>query len=262
MTDARLAGPAVTNLAGCALTPVGLDVFLGYLLSQLTSGERRVLVGHHNLHSLYLCQCDADVQGFYRNCRTCYIDGVGALLLLRAAGIDTRGAQRFSLMDCLPEVLDWAQEERLSVFYLGASPGAVTKARQWFARRWPRLRISLHHGYLQSTALTASVNTQINKLKPDVLLVGMGMPSQERWISAHYHALDVGVILQAGGTLDYYTGMQRRPPWALSRLGLAWLYRLLHNPRRLWRRYLLTPWSLLGPTWRLRRALSREKKVL
>jgi N-acetylglucosaminyldiphosphoundecaprenol N-acetyl-beta-D-mannosaminyltransferase len=81
----------------------------------------------------------------------------------------------------------------------------------------------------------------------------MGMPRQERWINQHLEQLDVGLVTQAGATLDYYAGAQAMPPPWLSRYGFAWLYRLIHDPRRLWRRYLVEPWGLVRPTlhyWR------------
>lgn len=75
---------------------------------------------------------------------------------------------------------------------------------------------------------------------------------------SHREALDVGALLQAGGTLDYYSGVQPRPPRWLSRIGLGGIYRLVRNPSRLWRRYLLSPWRLLKPTLRLRRRMRRR----
>jgi len=260
--DARLNGAAVRNFAGCAIEPVDPETLQTRLLARFGSGERGLIIGHHNLHSLYLYQHDSEARTFYQRCHTCYVDGMGVLWLLRAAGIDTREALRFSLMDCLPDFFDWAQSKHLSIFYLGASPTAVETAREWIARRWPQLQISLHHGYLDTPEVQHQVHASINALRPDLLLGGMGMPNQEAWINAHANELNVGAILQAGGTLDYYTGVQARPPRILSRLGLAWLYRLLHDPRRLWRRYLLTPWSLLQPTLRLRRALKRQQEML
>ena len=88
----------------------------------------------------------------------------------------------------------------------------------------------------------------------DLLLVGMGMPRQEQWLLAHLADLDVAVATHAGATLDFFAGSQAKPPPWVSNMGLAWLYRLAHDPRRLWRRYLLEPWALVLPTLRLWRA--------
>ncbi|MDO8862439.1 WecB/TagA/CpsF family glycosyltransferase [Haliea sp. E1-2-M8] len=258
MLDSALAGPALRRFAGCALQPQSLQALLQKLLPRLTAGAAPLLVGHHNLYSLYLQQRDPEVAAFYRQCDSCYVDGVPVLWLLRAAGIDIRGAQRFSFMDCLPELLDFAQTGKLRVFYLGSEDAAIERAQGWVAKGWPQLEIAWQHGYSKDEA---AVVAAINAFRPQLLLVGMGMPKQEQWILRHRAQLQAGAIFQAGGTLDYYTGLQAQPPAGLSRLGLAWLYRLLHDPKRLWRRYLLTPWALLRPTLRLRRELRAERRL-
>jgi len=257
-TDANgFSSPALVELAGTALTPCTQTELLGWLQRRWREGERGLLLGHHNLHSLFLCQREPLVREFYRRCQRCYVDGLGALWLLRAAGLDTRGARRFSLMDSLPALLDWLQAANLSLYYLGGSPLATARGRAWLARDYPQLRAMLQPGYEVEDAATVEA---INRFRPDLLLVGMGMPRQEAWLLQHQAQLDVGAMLQAGGTLDYYTGLQAKPPRPLSRIGLGWLYRLLRDPRRLWRRYLITPWSLLGPTLTLRRNLARGRR--
>ena len=253
MTDPALRSDAMRAFAGCDIQPRSLQGLFEQLTAQLASGGRGNIVGHHNLHSLYLVHSNATVAGFYRECCECYIDGMGALWLLRAAGIDMQNAHRFSLMDCLPEFLTLAEQRGLRVFYFGGSATGVERARSWINDDWPNLAMALHHGYdADNPALLAHINT----FAPDMLLVGMGMPRQELWIMQHHSVLNAGVILQAGGTLDYYSGLQARPPTAWSTMGLGWLYRLIHDPRRLWRRYLLTPWSLLPRLLRLRWALA------
>lgn len=209
--------------------------------------ERATLIGTHNLHSLALLHGDRDMRAFYAACDHCYVDGVPVLWLLRALGAGA-GARRFTLMDTLPLLLDAAAAQGWHLGYLGGTPEVVTRARAWLSAHWPGLAVTLVHGYQRrdETAVDA-----LRAAAPDVLLVGMGSPRQERWILDHRGALPGTVMLQAGGTLDYYVGAQPRPPAALSRRGLGGLYRLLRDPRRLGRRYLIEPWSLAGPLGRL-----------
>jgi N-acetylglucosaminyldiphosphoundecaprenol N-acetyl-beta-D-mannosaminyltransferase len=256
--DSALAGSALRNFAGCALQPLPLDAFLEAMLPKLADERQPLLVGCHNLFSLHLYHREPDMAAFYRQCDFCYVDGVPVLWLLLAARFDTRGAQRFSLMDCLPELFGAAQARGLRVFYLGSEETAIQRAQCWVANEWPELEIAWQHGYCGDDV---EVVAAINAFRPQLLLVGMGMPRQEQWILRHRAQLRAGAIFQAGGTLDYYTGLQSRPPAKLSQLGLGWLYRLLHNPKRLWRRYLLTPWTLLRPTLRLRWELRAERRL-
>ena len=85
----------------------------------------------------------------------------------------------------------------------------------------------------------------INDFGPDLLLVGMGMPRQEKWLLDHRKALRAGVKMNVGALFDYLSGNVPMPPRWLGPLGLEWAYRLLTTPRRVVRRYLIEPWGLL-----------------
>jgi len=239
---------------GTAISPRTFEAWLAAIADALGAGKRRHLSGHHNLHSLHLLHSDDAVAAFYRRCDDCYIDGVPVRLILAGFGERTSGADRFSLMDRFPDLLRAATARGWSLFYLGSAPEVVATARRRIEREYPDLRITLHHGYFEEDA---PVVAAINAERPDVLLVGMGMPKQEAWLLANLDRLDVGWATQAGATLDYFAGAQARPPGWMSRAGLAWLYRLASDPARLWHRYLVEPWSLLPPTlraWKTHRA--------
>jgi N-acetylglucosaminyldiphosphoundecaprenol N-acetyl-beta-D-mannosaminyltransferase len=232
---------------GTTICPRTFSDWIADISNVLAQGKRAWLSGHHNLHSLFLLQNDNDVRRFYERCNDCYIDGVPIRLILRGFGIVTIPTQRFSLMDHFMQLLEHAEKNGWSVFYLGSQASVVSRGRKLIHEKLPNLRIQLHHGH--GPDLSAVVHS-INAFRPDILLVGMGMPLQERWILEYLDDLDVGFVTQAGGTLDYYTGAQAKPPPWLSRIGFAWLYRLLHDPKRLWRRYLLEPCALIYPTLR------------
>lgn len=248
-------GEAIEQLTGCPVWPAELDSLLSEIESRWAAGQRSLLIGHHNLNSLSRSRFDPDVHAFYRQCDWCYVDGVPVLKLMRLAGAPTRGAVRFSLMDRLPDLLSWLDERGYRIFYLGGAPRAITRGREWIHAHFPSLDCDLHHGYFDDDD---AIIERINHFRPDLLLVGMGMPRQERWMLQHRTQLNVGALLQAGGTLDYYTGLQARPPAWVSRIGLGGVFRLLRNPRRLWRRYLIEPWHLVTPLIRLRRRLRAE----
>lgn len=79
----------------------------------------------------------------------------------------------------------------------------------------------------------------INQAAPDVLWVGLGCPKQERWIFEHRHRLKVAVTVGVGAAFNFYTGRVAQAPRWMREHGLEWLFRLGHEPRRLWRRYLI-----------------------
>jgi N-acetylglucosaminyldiphosphoundecaprenol N-acetyl-beta-D-mannosaminyltransferase len=232
---------------GTHITPRTFSEWLAGISDVLDGGQRGWLSGCHNLHSLCLLQRNNDVRRFYARCNDCYIDGVSVRLILSGFKVYTNAQQRFSLMDHFLDLLQHAEKNDWSVFYLGSRESVVTLGRGLVREMFPDLRIQFQHGYCSDDP--ALVQT-INELRPDILLVGMGMPLQERWLVEHLNQLDVGFIAQAGSTLDYYTGAQAKPPPWVSRNGFAWLYRLLTDPVRLWQRYLIEPWVLLFPTLR------------
>jgi N-acetylglucosaminyldiphosphoundecaprenol N-acetyl-beta-D-mannosaminyltransferase len=239
--DARLA------YFGTHITPRTFPEWLAGISDMLATGQRGWLSGSHNLHSLYLLQRNSDVRRFYARCNDCYIDGTSVRLILNGFKVPTSARQRFSLMDHFLDLLQHAQNNSWSVFFLGSRESAVNTGSGIIKKMFPELRIKFQHGY--SSADPALVHA-INEFRPDILLVGMGMPLQERWLLRHLDHLDVGFVAQAGGTLDYYTGAQAKPPLWMSRSGCAWLYRLVNDPLRLWRRYLLEPCVMLYPTLR------------
>ncbi len=97
----------------------------------------------------------------------------------------------------------------------------------------------------QFDAENDAVVTDINDWNPDILIVGMGMPRQERWVLETAERLDTPAILTCGATIEYFAGTMATPPRWTGRWGLEWLGRLLAEPGRLWKRYLLEPWTLL-----------------
>ncbi len=240
---------------GSTASPYSFTQWLGTIDRVVAGGRRRYLSGHHNLHSLYMSQRDPLMQRFYRRCDDWYIDGVPVRLILAGFGVSTSAEDRFTLMDHFEAFLRHAEKKRWRLFYLGSAPEVVERARDLFASRFPALQVELQHGYFEKEK---SVVARINDYRPDVLLVGMGVPRQEHWIIDHIDNLDVAFVTHCGGSLDYLAGGQARPPAWLSGLGLGWLYRLIHDPRRLWRRYLVEPWALVPSTlrqWRRQRAL-------
>ena len=87
---------------------------------------------------------------------------------------------------------------------------------------------------------------RINAYRPDLLMVGMGMPRQEYWTQDNFSQLDVHVILSStGAALEYIAGAAPTPPRWAGRIGLEWMFRLAHEPRRLFSRYLIEPWYIL-----------------
>jgi N-acetylglucosaminyldiphosphoundecaprenol N-acetyl-beta-D-mannosaminyltransferase len=119
----------------------------------------------------------------------------------------------------------------------------AARAATSLVQQHPGLQVNgTHHGYFESTvgcADNAALIQTINKTGSDILLVGMGMPLQEKWLAENWEHLHVKVALPVGALLDYLGDEKPRPPLWMTNHGLEWAGRLLLEPGRLWRRYLL-----------------------
>jgi N-acetylglucosaminyldiphosphoundecaprenol N-acetyl-beta-D-mannosaminyltransferase len=248
--EARRAGAAVLgDVRSAELCGVRVDalsiVDIERLIAQAVADARQIAIGHHNLHSVRLVANDARMRAFYEQADWVHVDGMGIVAMARLLGLPLRPADRVTYVDLVTPLLQAAQRHRWRVAFLGWRPEVVERARVVLRGRYPTLEQFYHHGYFDpspDSAEDARVVEAVNAFAPDLLLVGMGMPRQEHWILEHRPLLRASAILPAGACLDYVAGAVPTPPRVLGRTGLEWLYRLVCEPRRLWRRYLVEPW--------------------
>ena len=126
------------------------------------------------------------------------------------------------------------------IFMLGGQPGVAEKAMNNAKAKFPAAQfVGAASGFFADQAAEQAVIAQINALDPDILLVAMGVPKQEKWIAGHRHELVCGAALAVGGLLDFVSERIPRAPMWMRRLGIEWCYRLYQEPRRMFRRYVL-----------------------
>jgi N-acetylglucosaminyldiphosphoundecaprenol N-acetyl-beta-D-mannosaminyltransferase len=199
------------------------------------------LVLNVNTHCLNLCYDDPALRGFLNGADVVFCDGAGVMFAARLLG--RRIPARITYADWAWRLADFAEAEGLSLFLLGARPGVAEEAARRLKARHPALHISgVHHGYFDHAAGSPENETvlrEIQAARPDLLLVGLGMPLQEHWLMENRHRIEAGVALTGGAVFDYVSGSLRRGPRLLTDNGFEWLARLLVEPRRLWRRYLI-----------------------
>lgn len=231
-------------------------------VADMVRDKRKAIVANQNLHSLYLARRDSDMSTFYRLADVIEIDSMPLVYWGRLLGFAASRANRCTYLDWRDDFWRLAAAGRWRVYCLGAPPGVALRAAHRLMFEWPGVEIRAHHGYFDHSpgAETQAVVSDINSFRPDVLLVGMGMPIQETWIARNFDALQSGVVLSVGAAFDYEAGLQKAAPRLLGALCLEWLYRLVHQPRRLSRRYLVEPWSLIGPAFKdMRRARAKAQ---
>lgn len=231
------------TLLGVAVDPLTIEALNECIAHIIARGER-VVIAHHNLHSVYLYHRDSKMRAFYNKAQVIHIDGMPLAYWARVLGYPITGQHRVTYMDWVYPLMARAEADGWRVFYLGGKPGVAARAVERLRERYPRLVISTRHGYF-SPAENDDVLKEIAAFQPHLLMVGMGMPRQEHWVLDNLERIQANVILTAGACFDYIAGVIPTPPRWMGRMGLEWLYRLLSEPRRLWRRYLIEPWALL-----------------
>ncbi|NQU24297.1 MAG: WecB/TagA/CpsF family glycosyltransferase [Candidatus Nealsonbacteria bacterium] len=202
------------------------------------AGDRTGCVYYVNAHTLNLAVADPQFRDVLNAADYVFADGTGVRWAARLQGIRVR--ENLCGTDLTPEFFHATAGRGYRYFLLGADRETIRRTADYSARTFAGwTQAGLHHGYLADPAESAEVVRQINQARPDLLLVGMGNPIQERWIHRHRHMLNVPACMAVGGLFDYWTeNVSRAPKW-LRRLGHEWIWRLGQQPCDKAKRYLL-----------------------
>lgn len=219
------------------------------LIAEAIDHNKKIVIGNHNLHSLYLYHHSSAMRSFYDDiCDYVHIDGMPILWIGRLFGHKLTVENRIAIIDWLKDVLQDCLMNSYRVFFLGATERSCEGAKRYFQRLLPGLILDVHHGFFDArpgSDENSRVVEIINGFRPHLLIVGMGMPRQEIWIRQNIDELQANVIMNQGAFMDYFSGEAKVPPRWSSTVGMEWAFRLISNPRRLWRRYLLEPWFIM-----------------
>ena len=228
------------NVLGVKVDPLSVAELHERILGMVREGGH-ALVLHANVHGVNLCYRDPELRAFFNSAPVVFCDGAGVVLGARILGKRLPG--RITYADWAWQLAGFAEREGLSLFFLGARPGVAEKAAERLLARHPNLKVAgVRHGYFDQSAgapENEAVLREINAAGPDILLVGFGMPLQERWLMRNWDRIEARVALTGGAVFDYVSGELERGPRLLTDNGFEWLARLLIEPERLWRRYVI-----------------------
>lgn len=163
-------------------------------------------------------------------------DGVGMEIAAKMCG--SKLGENLNGTDLFPELCREAEEEGTGIFLLGGLPGVADGAADWATTNFPALRIAgTHSGYFDNGDEDALIE-RINRSHAGIVLVGFGVPLQEKWIARNRHKLTSPVVMGVGGLFDYYSGRIPRAPKLVRACKSEWIWRLAMEPRRMANRYL------------------------
>jgi N-acetylglucosaminyldiphosphoundecaprenol N-acetyl-beta-D-mannosaminyltransferase len=247
------------ELFGVAMDALTMDQTVEEIDRRITAGRftQHVVV---NVAKLVQMQDDPELAAAVRACDIINIDGAGIVLGGRFLGLPI--PERVAGIDLFEKLLAHGERAGRSVFLLGATPEVIERAVASIRSRYPHLRLAgFHHGYFWDDE--ASMVRQIRDSGAEMLFVGIGSPLKERFIDRWRDQFGVVFAMGVGGTFDVVAGKVRRAPKWMQRLGLEWLFRVIQEPRRMWRRYLVTnsrfAFMLLQEKWRRLRGRGRDQ---
>ncbi len=172
--------------------------------------------------------------------------GSASLVLNDGSGLSVAGRlygkpfpENLNGSDFNPEIARLAARHGWSLFLLGARPGVADRAAQSLVSAIPGLDIAgTRDGFFERSE-DATMASRIKESGADVVMVAMGNPLQEQWLASNLNATGARLGVGVGAFFDFTAGEVPRSPRWMNRLGIEWIYRLLQEPRRMWRRYIL-----------------------
>jgi exopolysaccharide biosynthesis WecB/TagA/CpsF family protein len=244
-------GAEVLEVMGMRYWDAGLTDVARYIVGKAAAGER-LQVFFVNAHCVNVAARDPAYAHLLHKSPFLFADGAGMALAARLSGVALK--HNVNGTDLFPQLCAEAAARGVPVAFLGARPSIAATCAAQMEKRYPGLKVVwVADGYLsadEESRQLQSLNTSGAKL----LFVAKGVPAQEHWIASHADALTTPVVLGVGALFDFYSGAISRAPKFLRALRLEWLYRLLREPRRMFRRYVIgnPEFVLRALWWRLR----------
>lgn len=232
--------PPPINILGVQVHPLTVDQ-LHEELAQLIETDAHAEVLHVNVHGMNLSADNPWLRDYLNQAEIVFCDGTGIILGARILGQHI--PERITYADWMWQLAEFAAARGYSFYFLGAKPGIAQTAADRMIERFPELKIAgVRDGYFNKDnghPDNEAVLADINAARPNILIVGMGMPMQERWLLDNWSRIDANIALTGGAVFDYISGDLKRAPAWMTNNGLEWLGRLLIEPRRLWQRYIV-----------------------
>lgn len=176
-------------------------------------------------------------------------DGIGVKIAAKMKGVNV--TENVNGTDLFPLLCEHAAENKLSIFLLGARPGVASQCAKNMQKKFPSLHFAgTCHGYYD-TADTDRLIHEINISNADILIVAFGAPKQEFWMNRYTNKLKPSIRIGVGGCLDFYAERIPRAPLIMRKASLEWVWRLIQEPARMWRRYLIGNPLFLFRAWKM-----------
>lgn len=232
----RTPRPRRVHVFGLPLDALTLDETVERVAEMVASGRphQHVVL---NAAKVVLCEDDEEMRDIVSDCALVNADGQAVVWAARLLGHEV--PERVAGIDLMEAVLARSASAEWPVYFLGASDDVVNKVVAIEAERHPGLRVAGHRNGFWTAEEEAAVVADIAASGAKVLLVAVPTPRKERFLARHMDALGVPFQMGVGGSFDVVAGVVTRAPRWMQKAGLEWTWRLMHEPRRMFRRYLV-----------------------
>jgi N-acetylglucosaminyldiphosphoundecaprenol N-acetyl-beta-D-mannosaminyltransferase len=205
--------------------------------------RQRLLVGVVNAAKVVKLNADQSLRESLLECDLLLADGQSVVWASRFLGRPL--PERVAGIDLFESLLDLANRQGYRVYLLGATANVLATLEEVIRVRWPGIKVAgSRDGYFKAVE-GVEIAADIASSGADMLFLGMGTPAKELFLARYADGLGVPIMHGVGGSFDVLAGVTRRAPDRWQRWGMEWAYRLLQEPRRLWRRYLVTNTAFL-----------------
>jgi len=197
-----------------------------------TSGKKSFF--YVDAHHFNIANKDSSYKKILQTATFVHASGMGPVLASRI--LNNPLPERTPTPDFIEEIFVKASKKKWSFYLLGGEEDITRRAVEKIKKRFPDLVIAgYHHGFFTKDSVVVE---KINRAKPDIVLVGMGPPKQEKWIEENKDKINARIFWGVGALFDVLSGKRKRAPVWMQRIGLEWVYRIGQEPGRLWKRYI------------------------
>ncbi len=231
--------PIRVNILGVGISAINMDIALATIEDWIAQREPHY-VCVTGVHGVMECQRDHELRRIHNASGLTTPDGMPLVWLSRLKG--HRHVDRVYGPDLMLALCERSVTDGYRHFFYGGAEGVPEQLAANLQRRFPGLQVvGIHSPPFRPLTLEEDkqVVQIINQAVPDIVWVGLSTPKQEQWMVTHIGRVKPPVLIGVGAAFDFLAGRKRQAPRWMQRSGLEWLFRLLTEPRRLWRRYLI-----------------------
>lgn len=255
VTDKRVpantvAPPARVNILGVGVSAINMPMALAQIDAWIRASHMNANAPAHSpasshyvcvtgVHGIIESQDDEALRQIHNSADLVTPDGMPLVWLCRGQGHPHVG--RVYGPDLMLAVCEYGLERGYRHYFFGGAPGTPEKLVARLQSRWPTLQVAGLYSppfRAPSPQEDEAMVAMLNAARADVIWVGLSTPKQERWMAGHVTRLHAPALIGVGAAFDFHAGLKRQAPLWMQRNGLEWLFRLVTEPRRLWRRYL------------------------